>query len=269
LKGLIFLKTPQEASAAFNMAVDACFSAKELSEPVLRIYRFRGPTLTLGFSQQPEKALWLDEAAEKGIEVCRRITGGKALLHDRGLTYSIIVPRKILGDSVRNSYNVLSNPVFKALSRFRQDLVFAADHRFRQPENTVCFLEHEVETICADGAKIVGSAQKRNRLNVLQHGEINVLPGRFFCPGLFRTNMDNEELEKACDERIGFLCREAEPELYVQLMQEIKLEFEKLFGISGEYHLKSEETKKIACLAEELAVFPAGSVSVSREKGSG
>lgn len=251
---MFYLPSIKEASAAVNMAVDAFFVDEGLTAPLLRIYRFQKTALTIGFAQQVSQTLRLEEIRKYNIDIARRVTGGKALLHDQGLTYSIIVPRKLLGDRVSDSYTLLSKPIFTALSRFRSDLSFSRDQAFKGSKNTVCFLEHEVETIVAEGAKIVGSAQKRNRWNILQHGEINVVPSNLPISEFFYTDLPASILQEACTQRIGALGNCAEEGLYQRLTMEIKREFEKLFGRSQEYYLTSTEQNSIMKQAQELHI---------------
>ena len=86
------LNTPR-CSAAFNMAVDeALFNARGRDPGLmtLRIYSWNPPAVSLGYGQEVEGEIDPGQCDRYGIELVRRITGGRAVLHDQELTYSLI-----------------------------------------------------------------------------------------------------------------------------------------------------------------------------------
>ena len=80
------LDTPP-APGAWNMAVDEALadSVRAGGPPVLRVYRWSPPCLSLG-RNQPSDGYDRDEIRRRGIDVVRRLTGGRAVLHHRELT---------------------------------------------------------------------------------------------------------------------------------------------------------------------------------------
>src|SRR6056297_4199709 len=99
--------------AFYNMAVDealmkSCRAKK--SPPVIRFYRWSPPGLSLGYNQESAKAVDREECNSKGIDIVRRLTGGRAILHDNELTYSIIVRKDegFLPESILESYKIIS-----------------------------------------------------------------------------------------------------------------------------------------------------------------
>ncbi|MCJ8347629.1 hypothetical protein MJH12_18995, partial [bacterium] len=160
-------------SACQNMALDAWLLEKAYDQVILRVFEFSKASITFGFAMKPEKLI---KKAPYNLDFSKRITGGKSLLHCNGLTYSIHVPRSMMKENLQDSYRVLSQPIFEALKVFNPEIQFSEDDFFNDRKNPICFMEHKVETITLHGAKIVGSAQKRTRNTILQHGEINLFP---------------------------------------------------------------------------------------------
>lgn len=169
------------ASGGRNMALDEALLeavAGGLAPPTLRFYTFERPTLTLGYSQALSAA---DRAAcaEAGVEVARRPTGGRAVLHDRDLTYSVVQP-VLTGESVGESYCRLSRAIAAAIGQL--GLVAEVAKATRQPsgqERPVdCFAVSTGADLVVRGRKLVGSAQVRRRGVMLQHGSIRLVPGR-------------------------------------------------------------------------------------------
>src|SRR5262245_2164264 len=91
--------------AAWNMSVDEALLLEAWrAGPVLRLYRWRGPALSLGYRQVAPA--WTARCAELGVEVVRRVTGGGAVLHVADLTYAVAAPPGTpgLADDLAGSY---------------------------------------------------------------------------------------------------------------------------------------------------------------------
>lgn len=156
---------------AQNMARDrAIQSARARGEvpPTLRLYRWVRPTVTLGKFQRLER-LDLDACARLGVDVVRRSTGGRGVLHDDELTYSVVVstddgvPR-----GVAASYRYLS----EALASAYRALGIAAEitsHDGRS-QSSACYLANTRADLSFGAAKLSGSAQVWDGDVVLQHG---------------------------------------------------------------------------------------------------
>lgn len=167
------LDTPP-ARGAWNMAVDAALmeSVRGGAPPSLRFYRWDPPCLSLGRNQPASGRYDLDALRERGIEVVRRPTGGRAVLHDRELTYSVVVAEGALGGP-RDAYALVNRALLAGLRR----LGVAArlqprGGRAAAPSLSPCFKEPAEGEVTAGGRKLVGSAQWRERGVVLQHGSL-------------------------------------------------------------------------------------------------
>jgi lipoate-protein ligase A len=166
-----------EADGATNMAVDEAILNSVIdgaSLPTLRFYAWSPPALSLGRSQQFAEA---DQAAchAAGVDIVRRPTGGRSILHTDELTYSVSVPQtdpRARGGVVE-SYRRLSEGLLAGLLALGVDAIQAAGQKADVSETTaVCFESPSDYEITVAGRKLVGSAQWRARGGVLQHGTL-------------------------------------------------------------------------------------------------
>ena len=175
----------EPSSGAKNMAIDeAIVEAVGRGEapPTLRLYAWAPPCLSLGHAQ-PVADVSLDALKERGWDLVRRPTGGRAILHADELTYSVCGlssdPR--LEGGVLSSYRVLSRALLRALqligieaeARENQQLANASNQRKSgSDQNPVCFEESSDYEITYLRKKLIGSAQARRKETVLQHGSL-------------------------------------------------------------------------------------------------
>lgn len=163
-------------NGAMNMAIDEALlvaQAKYNTPPVLRVYKFVPPTLSIGFFQSAQKEVDFDNLKKMGYDFVRRSTGGRAVLHDRELTYSITIayPNKILEMSLLDSFHFLSKGIIKAIEILGGNAYFSQSED-REVSSPSCFASPTFSDILMNGKKVVGSAQMRNKLGLLQHGSI-------------------------------------------------------------------------------------------------
>ena len=158
------------ADGATNMAVDHALleRAARTDEAVLRLYAWERPTLSLGVHEKARLAP--ETASAHGVDVVRRPTGGRALLHHREVTYSVTAPTRA---AMRESYAAINALLLDGLRR----LGVPAREAVRRgqplrPDGAACFAEPNVGELELDGRKLVGSAQRRDELAFLQHGSI-------------------------------------------------------------------------------------------------
>ena len=167
------------AEGAWNMALDEALleSVGEQGElPVLRLYGWQPPCLSLGYAQ-PITDANLENLQSLGWSLVRRPTGGRAVLHIDELTYSIIAPLnepRVKG-SIMESYRRLSQALVRTLMLL--GLQPQADQEYDLPVGSqknapVCFEVPSNYEITVGGKKLIGSAQARKHHGVLQHGAI-------------------------------------------------------------------------------------------------
>jgi lipoyl(octanoyl) transferase len=171
---LIVEKAPLRGS--WNMAADEFLfnrAAKE-KRTYLRFYQWERPTASLGYSQTAEKAANLDFCRENGIDVVRRMTGGKLVLHYNELTYSLASSdEETFGASVRESYRLISKALLEGLKIMGIEARLAPVSPPAYIRGTMpCFAFPARDEIEIEGLKIVGSAQKRTETLFIQHGSV-------------------------------------------------------------------------------------------------
>jgi lipoate-protein ligase A len=159
------------------MAVDEAILASIIegaSPPTLRFYAWHPPCLSLG-RNQPLADVDMAACRTAGVEVVRRPTGGRAILHTDELTYSVALlqtdPRAAGG--ILESYRHLSEGLLSGLHRLGVQAMQAVGQRHPADDLTaVCFETPSDYEITVGGRKLVGSAQWRARGGVLQHGSL-------------------------------------------------------------------------------------------------
>ncbi len=166
--------------AFYNMAVDealmkSCRNYK--SPPVVRFYRWSPPGLSLGYNQEFTKEVDREACNLRGVDVVRRLTGGRAILHDDELTYSIIVRKDdgILPEGILESYKVISKGIIKGLKNTGLNAELKAIERGKKSPkgfSAACFDAPSWYEVIVGNKKLVGSAQTRQKGVILQHGSI-------------------------------------------------------------------------------------------------
>lgn len=173
-----------------NMATDVALLrsvAGGRARPTLRLYRWKGPWVSLGYAQDARKAVDLAACEEAGVGLVRRPTGGKALLHGTDLTYCLTLPdsHPVARTSVARSYLTISKALVDALALLGLEGTLADRESGRGETTRACFEEHRVETVSLGGRKLIGSAQARREGGLLQHGSILLTPNDELAARLF------------------------------------------------------------------------------------
>ena len=146
--------------------------ARETGEIVFSIYEWTRPTLSLGRNQRAQGCYDLDAISSRGIDVVRRPTGGRALLHNREVTYSVTAPLAESA-SLRESYDRINRILLEGLLSLGVGAAVAgSSSRALPPTDMPCFAEPSAGELISDNRKLVGSAQWRDNGALLQHGSI-------------------------------------------------------------------------------------------------
>lgn len=169
-----------DGPAAFNMALDeALLLVHEAGAalPTLRVYGWCQPTLSVGYAQNTRQEVDLAACQAQGIAVVRRPTGGRAVLHDQEVTYSVVMPLLADGPStITEHYRRIGMALAAALQSLGIPVRLARPQVRTAPARALaspaCFAALSRYELSAVGKKIVGSAQKRAQHTVLQHGSI-------------------------------------------------------------------------------------------------
>ncbi len=159
-----------------NMAIDeAIFRVheKEKTPPTLRVYEWKPAALTVGFFQNIAKDIDKQKCLEKGIDIVRRATGGRSVLHKDELTYSVVASGKCgFPYGVSGSYRAISQGLIAAYNHLGLN-VDLSPHR-EAAAAAVCFNAASFGDLTCQGRKIAGSAQYRSGDALLQHGSLPI-----------------------------------------------------------------------------------------------
>jgi lipoate-protein ligase A len=156
------------------MALDEALMdrARSTGEWVLRVYGWSHPTISLGRNQSAAGRYDLDRIRSLGLGIVRRPTGGRAILHDREITYSVTGPVDDARD-LRASYARINQLLLHALRGLGADAEVAVEtERSVPPGMSPCFDQPAAGELILGGRKLAGSAQWRAEGALLQHGSI-------------------------------------------------------------------------------------------------
>jgi len=173
--GYLLVET-QPLKGSANMAVDE-FLFRSLTNELrtfIRFYRWERPTASLGCSQISGKVIDLEFCRKHGIDVVRRITGGKLVLHEREITYSVCSSdRQTFSATLAGSYKLISQALTRGLEKMglRPSLAEKTPPSYAKG-SLPCFSCPARDEVEVNGKKIIGSAQKRSGTKFLQHGSI-------------------------------------------------------------------------------------------------
>lgn len=169
------------------MALDEALvaSVREGGAPVLRLYRWSPACLSLGRNQPARGRYDLERITAAGMDVVRRTTGGRAVLHHRELTYAAVLPIGLLG-TVRESYLRINRALAAGLRSLGASVSVAQEGVGRAPAPSLapCFADPLAGEVVADGRKLVGSAVWRSGDVLLQHGSLLLEDDQQSLPGL-------------------------------------------------------------------------------------
>lgn len=171
-----------KCSPSFNMALDEALldlhSRGEIG-PVLRFYEWEPATLSIGYFQRIEKDIDMEKVKELGLGFVRRPTGGRGVLHEHELTYSVIVSEQYpnMPETVTEAYRVISGGLLQGFRNLGLQAEFSIPdqeitEQLRSPKSGVCFDAPSWYELVVEGKKVAGSAQTRQKGVILQHGAI-------------------------------------------------------------------------------------------------
>lgn len=146
-----------------------------LHPPCLRFYTWSPPSISLGYHQRDWPDHWHDLSWQgQSLELVRRPTGGRAVLHQGDLTYALILSG--LEGQRSQAYTYLCEFLRQGMAAFGLSLGYGQSRRgyIHQPS---CFATATgADLVLANGHKLIGSAQVWRQGAVLQHGSIRLQP---------------------------------------------------------------------------------------------
>jgi lipoate-protein ligase A len=175
--------------ACYNMGLDESLleTVAAAGIPTLRFYGWNPAAVSLGYFQKLQEVIDSEACLQHGVDIVRRISGGGTVFHQNELTYSVILPLSLTGDSIEGVFEKICGAVMKGLR------ILGAEPRFKP-----------VNDIYAGDKKISGNAQIRRQNCVLQHGTVllDTDPELMFTLLRIPPDKQKEELIKSSKERI-------------------------------------------------------------------
>ncbi len=230
-------------SGVFNMEHDVALAQHLLDGSgcsTLRLYGWAPPAISLGWNQSADE-VDAAAAAAAGIDVVRRPTGGRAILHANELTYSVVM--RITGRNVLAVYDEISRALVAGLHLLGADVAIEKSQPhfpslYRDASSVACFSSSARYEIKHRGRKLVGSAQRRYAAAdgseiVLQHGSILLGPDHLRmveflrCSGAVRTRL-TEELQTRTADLFAILGR---PVAFTEAAEAVRTGFESSWNI--------------------------------------
>lgn len=177
-----FLNT-QHGNAFFNMAVDEALVRSIGAQPAFRVYGWQPPAVSFGYAQRISREVDAQKVRERGIDIVRRPTGGRAILHWNELTYSVICPadNPVMGGNINEAYRRISEGLLAGIRALGVNATFEF-RRQTQPSprgkelTAPCFTSTAQYEVKFKGRKLIGSAQQRIGTMLLQHGSLLLGP---------------------------------------------------------------------------------------------
>jgi lipoate-protein ligase A len=164
--------------SALNMGIDQALLQSYIrgkSPPTLRFYQWNPPGISLGRLQR-KPGFDADACKRLGFDVVRRPTGGRAVLHQNDLTYSIVAGiQEGISINITDAYRLLCHGLLAGFRLLGIEAELGQEQsKCDQPD--VCFLRSLIGDIVYQGKKFVGSAQTWSGSSLLQHGSILLEP---------------------------------------------------------------------------------------------
>ncbi len=222
------------ADGSWNMAVDEAMleAAVESDYLAIRWYRWSEPTVSLGYFQDTTEADVPPHLAE--CPLVRRLTGGGAILHDREWTYSCVLPagHPLLAETPLYLYHTFHDAIADVLNSHGVPVRSRGESLpFQEGQPFLCYSRGDTRDLLLGEHKIVGSAQRRRRGAVLQHGSVllrqSALTPEY--PGLLDLHGAPIDIDRMIDEITQRISRKLSVEGRVcQLPEEIQAAADRL-----------------------------------------
>ncbi len=243
-------------TAAENMAIDEAiaiaFSEGKAPE-TLRLYTWKNPSFSIGAFQTLETD-WVTFLEAQEIDIVRRMTGGRGLLHEHELSYSVIASIKnpLFSGGIKGTFESIARGLLAGLKEIGIEAILHTPARKPQPKvkKALCFDAVSWYEITAQGKKLIGSAQRRWKTHFLQHGSFVIKQSEWAKneTGTFSSKLISEN-------QITLAELMASPPNPETLIHAIKTGFEKTLDLNLEAGELSDYEKKLVqdCLQEKYA----------------
>ncbi len=205
-------------------------------DPVLRLYRWSPPAVSLGYHQDASE-FDLPGIAARGYDLVRRPTGGRAILHADELTYAVVgsSPSQLFGISLHDTYQVINRALLLFLHGLGLIPEVSGGESHRAQQSLVCFHSAGQHEIRVQGRKLIGSAQRRTRGVFLQHGSILTGPGHACLANCLIDDaaggISSQQLLAASTDLGHLLGQRIEEAAYCELIDRLVTAFARVFAL--------------------------------------
>ncbi len=185
-------------TGAENMQIDSDLLdnaiKEQTQEPIFRLYAWEPACISLGRNQKDD-FLNYEFLKSKNIDVVKRLTGGRALLHDNEITYSYICPVSALknGGNVTESYKEICQYLIDGFKKLGIELTLGGEKGVHTKFD-YCMLISTGADLCYNGKKFIGSAQCRKEGYILQHGSILYDYNRELLEEIFNEKVETDSI---------------------------------------------------------------------------
>jgi lipoate-protein ligase A len=253
-------------SASENMAMDEAIlnsCRRNDSPPVLHFYAWETPSITLGYLQDLSCSIQQERCLVRGIRVVRRITGGRAVVHHRDLSFSLVFPAKgnLIPSGIRGSYQKIAEGFVEGFKLLGIDASLVDGRSLQRADwkegrhSAACFLTRIRSEILVSGRKLLGSAQRRIDDWVLQQGTIMINPERGHWMSLLRypDGSDPLRIKKMLESGVTSIQEILGRDVYICSIKEALVTgISKCLGIRFEVQsLSAREKREADCLARK------------------
>jgi lipoyl(octanoyl) transferase len=254
-----------ECSPSYNMALDEAlldWHSERKIPPTIRFYGWNPATLSIGYFQKVEKEIDLEAVKANNLGFVRRPTGGRGVLHEHELTYSVIVSEEYpdMPKTVTEAYRVISEGILKGFHLLGLEAYFAVPRSneekeaLKSPRSAVCFDAPSWYELVVEGRKVAGSAQTRQKGVILQHGSIllDLDEDKLFSLFKYPSERVKERMQKAFKDKAVAINEIANRKITIE---DAKVAFKKGFeeGLNIElvpYSLSDSEQEYVQNLAK-------------------
>lgn len=254
------------ASPSFNMALDEAlldWHSKGKIPPVIRFYGWSPAALSVGYFQNVEREINMDAVSAHGLGFVRRPTGGRGVLHEHELTYSVIVneDHPEMPKTVTEAYRVISEGILRGFQNLGLEAYFAVPRTseekdaLKNPRSAVCFDAPSWYELVVEGRKVAGSAQTRQKGVILQHGSIllDIDEDKLFSLFKYSNERVKERMQKAFKTKAVAINELSSRQISIdEAKKAFRKGFEEGLGIVLEpYTLSDEELHYVNSLAKD------------------
>ena len=162
-----------------NMAIDEAIfreTIKDKKKPTIRFYGWHPEAVSIGYFQDPQNEVNIAQCSNMGVDIVRRLTGGKAVFHSDEITYSVVggIGDKSFPADILGTYKVISDCLIQGLAYLGINANLAITGQAMKDMNlkSCCFAVSSRNELIVAGRKICGSAQMRTKGGFLQHGSL-------------------------------------------------------------------------------------------------